>query len=333
MRRGAALTGALLATLATPATWPLALAAFLVRGGFLVVTLPIVVLPTTVQLANVLAPSLSSVALGTVSVELAVVTGAFAAGVVAWLVLGGWLAAALEAEGARIIAGDEEIAALGPPTAGTVSPAAGPGRVAARILAARLIAFLPLAVVLSWGSARLVIAAYYELTSPIEVVTPIIVRVIRSSPEVVVAILIAWTVGEIVGAVAARRITLAGDGVFQGLRGAIASSVRQPLTVLVRFWLPTLVLLAVVLPSALAAGSAWDATSDVLARRADPLSILLAVALFIVLWAIGLLLLGVACAWRAAVWTVAEVAREGTFGVSPDRRPGDWQPSETSATL
>ncbi len=113
MRRGAALTGALLATLATPASWPLALAAFLLRGGFLVVTLPIIVLPTTVQLANILAPDLSSIALGTITLELALLAGSIGATVVAWLVLGGWLAAALEAEGARLIAADEEVAALG----------------------------------------------------------------------------------------------------------------------------------------------------------------------------------------------------------------------------
>ena len=209
----------------------------------------------------------------------------------------------------------------------------GAGRIAARVLAARLIALLPLAAVLSWGSVRLIIAAYYELTSPVEVATPIIVRVIRSSPEVVIAILVAWTLGEIVGAAAARRITLAGDGVFAGLRSAVVTSLRRPLTALVRFWLPTAVLLVVVLPSALAAGSAWEATSDVLGRRADPISVLVTVALFIVLWVVGLLLVAVVSAWRAAVWTVAEVAREGTFGVPADRRPGDWRPEGTSARL
>ncbi len=156
---------------------------------------------------------------------------------------------------------------------------------------------------------------------------------VRGSPEVIIAILVAWTVGEIVGAAAARRITLAGDGVLGALRGAIATSLRQPFTVIVRFWLPTFVLLLVAVPSALAAGSAWEATSDVLGRHADPPSVLLTVVLFIVLWLVGLLLVGVVCAWRAAAWTVAEVAREGTFGVSPDRRPGDWHPAETSATL
>ena len=46
MSRGAALSGALLVTLASPATWPLALAVFLLRGGLLVVVLPILILPT-----------------------------------------------------------------------------------------------------------------------------------------------------------------------------------------------------------------------------------------------------------------------------------------------
>ncbi len=225
-------------------------------------------------------------------------------------------------------------AALGPGAIDQVgAPVVGDGRVAVRILAARLIAYLPLAAVLSWGSIRLVIAAYVELTSPLEVATPIIVRVVRASPEVIIAILVAWTVGEIVAAAAARRITLTGAGVVAGLRSAIVTSVRQPLSALVRFWLPTAVLLLVLLPTGLATSSAWEAATEVIGRRADPIAVAITVVLFVMLWIIGLLLVGVVCAWRAAVWTIAEVAREGTFGVSPDRRPGDWHPTETSATL
>jgi hypothetical protein len=93
------------------------------------------------------------------------------------------------------------------------------------------------------------------------------------------------------------------------------------------------VLVLVLVPSGLAAGSAWGAATEAIGRRADPVTVAIAVVLFVVLWVIGLILVGVVSAWRAAVWTVAEVAREGTFGVSPDRRPGDWQPSGTSATL
>ena len=79
MNRRAALIGALLATLRTPATWPLALAAFLIRGGIVLVLVPIVVLPTTVGIGNVFGPALASIAFGSVSGELvgmAVVVGA-----------------------------------------------------------------------------------------------------------------------------------------------------------------------------------------------------------------------------------------------------------------
>ena len=148
---------ALLVTLATPVTWPLALATFLVRGGVILVLLPIVVLPTTVGLGTTFGPTLTSVAFGSVPLQVIVVAGTVGLVAVAGVVVGGWLAAALEAEGARIVARDEEIVALG---ALVVSPAAAmatsSSRVAARILAARLIASVPLVVVLALGSIRLV---------------------------------------------------------------------------------------------------------------------------------------------------------------------------------
>ena len=157
------------------------------------------------------------------------VAGAVGLVALAWLVVGGWLAAALEAEGARIVARDEEVVALG--TSG-VSPAAAmatsSGRVAARILAARLIASVPLALVLALGSIRLVLVTYRELTSPLDVSTPLALRVLRGAPEVVVAVVVAWMLAEIVGAMAARRIALGGDGVGEALAGAVSGLVRAP---------------------------------------------------------------------------------------------------------
>jgi hypothetical protein len=332
-----ALTGALLITLATPATWPLALAAFLLRGGILLVTLPIVVLPTPVGLGNVMAPTLTAIALGAIP-GVAVVAAAIAVVVVlGWLVVGGWLAAALEAEGARIVSRDEDMAASrsGDPAVRETSRVtnAGDARVGARILVARLIAYLPLALVLGWGSIRIVQVTYSELTLPSDVATPIVLRVIRASPEVAVAVVLAWMAGEIVGAVAGRRIALAGDTVAAALRAAVVTSVRHPLAALARFWLPTIALLVVLAPSALAAASAWAAVGAILSERADAGWILAAVVLFVVLWVVGLLLAAVVCAWRAAVWTVAEVAGRGTFGGSSARQPGDWQADPSSATL
>ena len=343
MSRGRTLTGALLATLAMPSTWPLALGAFLIRGGIVLVALPIVVLPTPVGVGNVVAPGLTSIAFGSVPVELIVVAAATGIGVMVWLVGGGWVAAALEAEAAWIVATADEIAGLDEP-AGTVVEGAADrpttvalpqdgGHVAGRILAARLIAYLPLAIVLAAGSVRLVFVTYRELTVPIEVATPIALRVLRAAPEVVIAVVLAWMVGEIIGAMAARRIALGGAGVGVALRDAVAMSVRRPLASIVRFWLPTLVLVLVLAPAALAAAKAWETVGSVLGGGSDALEILVTVVMFVGLWIVGLLLLSVVCAWRAAVWTVAEVTREGTFGGSSHRRPGHWQHDPSSASL
>ena len=67
---------------------------------------------------------------------------------------------------------------------------------------------MPLGVALALGSIRLVFVTYRELTAPIDVATPIVIRVLRGSPEVVVAVVVTWMLAEIVGALAARRIAL-----------------------------------------------------------------------------------------------------------------------------
>jgi hypothetical protein len=328
VNRGAALTEALLVTLATPTTWPLALAGFLIRGGIILVALPIVVLPTPVGLGNVVAPSLTSIAFGSVSVEVLVVTTAVLVGALAWLVAGGWLAAALEAEGTRIVALDTDLTTR---RAGPVTPTTG--RMAARILAARLLANIPLGLVLAWGSTRLVLVAYHELTSPLDVSSPIVLRVLRGAPEVVVAIVVAWMIGQMVGALAARRIVLARAGVAGALRSALVTCLRHPLSTLADFWIPTCILVAALVPSAIATGSATGAAGAVLDEPDDPVRVLTAVLSLVLLWIVGLLLASVVCAWRAAVWTVADVARDGTFGGSADRRPGDWRSDRSSANL
>jgi len=336
--RGVALSGGLLVTLARPATWPLALAAFLVRGGIVLVVLPIVVLPTPVGIGNVVGPALTAVALGGMPSEALVGAGVAIVVLLASLFGGGWLAAALEAEGASIVASDEDIAAedvgamVAPGSDGQPS-AAGGGRTAARILAARLIANIPLLLVLAWGSVRLVRVTYGELTSPADVSTPIVWRVLQGTPEVIAAIVLAWMVGEMVGAVAARRIVLAGDGVRRALVAAVARCLRHPLSALARFWIPTVVLAVVLLPSAIAASSAWSAAAATLDVLDDPLRAMISVVALVFLWVVGLLLVGVVCAWRAAVWTIAEVRPRGTFGGSSDRRPGDWRSEGSSATL
>ena len=56
MSRGGAVLASLLVTIGRPAWWLVALAGFLVRGGFVVFVLPIVLLPSPLAISNVVAP-------------------------------------------------------------------------------------------------------------------------------------------------------------------------------------------------------------------------------------------------------------------------------------
>jgi hypothetical protein len=306
----AALADALLITLATPATWPLALAAFLLRGGLFLVLLPIVVLPSPVSLANVLGPALTTVVLSSVPVELAVLVGVMALAAIVWVLGGGLIAAAVEAEGTRIVV-DRDDGFDG----GAASERAIPGQVALRILAARLVAHLPTFVAFVWGGARLVSVAYRELTSPSDVVSPIVWRVLRGTPEVIVVLVIIWMVGEILGGLAARRLVLGGVDVPGSLGQAAVAIIRHPLVSLVGFWVPALALALVLLPSALAATLAWGAVRVAMGTSSHPIGPVLAVLVFVGLWTVGLLLIAVTTAWRAAVWSVAARSVESAGGV------------------
>lgn len=309
MSAGVALS-ALLVTLARPATWLLALAAFLLRGGLLLVALPIVVLPSPVGLGNLLAPTLMDVVFRGVSIEMAAAIGLLVLAIVGWLVVGGLVAAMLEADGARIVAAEDDLAgdagASGRLAFREAVPAVRPHRgIPARILAVRVLAHVPTGIALIWATARLVAVAYGELTSPVDVTSPIALRILRGAPEVVVVLVGLWTIGEIVGGLAARRVSLAGAGVQQALRDAVAASLRRPVTVLVGFWVPAAGLALVVTPFALAVTAAVRAVRAALRSTGDPSGATVAVVVFVTIWLVGLGLIAVTAAWRGAVWTVA----------------------------
>jgi hypothetical protein len=113
----------------------------------------------------------------------------------------------------------------------------------------------------------------------------------------------------------------------------VVACVRHPVSTFVRYAAPTVALLLVLVPSVVAAAAAWSAADVVLAGPSDPLRVFASVILFVGIWLVGLLLASVACAWRAAVWTTAEVLGEGTFGGSSDRRPGHWHSTPSSAKV
>ena len=347
MTLGATLVTSLLATLAHPATWILALAGFLVRGGIVVFLIPILVLPTPVGLANLAGPTLVEFVFGGFSAGLAVLLSLGVGAVVAWIVFGGIAAAALEVECIRIVARDEDVApapsTAGPAGTATTTDAADdaatpahafdPSRQALRILAARMALLVPLVAVIGWASARTVAVTYRELTQPTDVATPIVWRVLAAVPDAIVMVLVVWLLAEVIGGVAARRIVLEGASISGGLRGAVADVVRRPLRTLVVFGIPAVAFLLVLIPAAGAASVAWGGLRDALVDR-DGLVAIVLLFVFVAIWAGGLALAGMAAAWRQAAWTVDAVGRgHRTFGGSGVRRPGDWMAGGGSGTL
>jgi hypothetical protein len=304
---GATLSGALLAVLARPSTWPLALLGFLVRGGWLLIVAPIVVVPTPVGLANVIAPLLEDIAFGRRTAEVIGLTLVTLAIVVVWLIGGGLVAAAVEADGARRIADEEGIPSQRGPTAW-------------RIVATRLTADLPLAVGATWAVVRIVSVAYRELTVPSDVTAPAAWRIVAGAPDAFAILFLTWFFGEIVGAIGARRIVLRGDGVGGALRVGLRRLLREPARMIVLGLAGTASLMVVLAVTGLAVSATWNALGGALSMGDAAPATTLLVLLFVALFSGGLVLLGLACAWRAAIWTID---MGGTFGGGSGSRSGD----------
>jgi hypothetical protein len=314
---GTTLVASFLAVIDRPSTWPLALAAFLVRGGWLIVIAPIVVLPTAVGLANVIAPLIEDVAFGRRTDELVRLILLLSFGVVAWVVVGGLVAAIAETEAVRRIA---------PDTGARLDRAQADGvaRPAWRVVAVRLAAHVPFVLALAWGASRIIAVGYRELTVPSDVTVPSAWRIALGAPEAIAVIALTWLIGEAVGAIGARRVILDADGAGAALRAASGRFVRAPVRPVVLALLSTAALAVTLGVTGLATSATWDALRSALAIE-DPVAVITGLLLvFVTLFAGGLVLVALTAAWRMAIWTF-EAARDGggTFGGGSATRSGD----------
>jgi hypothetical protein len=308
--------GALVATLAHPEWWAMALAAFLVRGGILVVAIPIVMLPTTASLITAFAPPLEALILGRPSLEGVLVGTLLAAAALAILLLaaltGTWLDLALVREAAD----DEELELAWRADRG--SPAGA--------LLARLVAHVPTFLALGYGATRIVAATYDELIAPGDLSIPIAVRVAARAPDAVGLLALAWLAGETVGPLAARR-RAAGVALSPALRRSVRQLASgRGLVTLVAANVPVLL---VAVPFAAAAGGAWLKLVDDLTRDTDAISLFASLLLLPAAWVLGLAVLGAALAWRATAWTTEVAARAPA---SPEPAGPDGAPEGTPAS-
>jgi len=337
---------ALLAALSRPSWWLLALAGFLVRGGVLLFVVAIVMLPSPLVLSNVLEPVIVPIDLG--GANLVNVAPLLAAGgvLIAGLLVGSWIGAATEValiREARLAMADDGMTARP-----AIDGQPGGQRLTGRVATTHLLAHLPTALALGLGSIRVVSVAYLELTSPFEVATPLVVRVVLGAAGPIAAVVLVWLFGEIVGGIAARRIVLDDEPVLGGLRTAVRDLVRRPFSVALPALTTTLVL-AVDLAAVLAiVAFAWAEVRDrLLESTIDGAALIVALLAFVATWIAALALTGLIAAWRSAAMsfeaeragaerrheTAAAPDPGGTIGASPGRRPGDWSTGDRGGSL
>ncbi len=286
----AAMRASIAATFAHPGWWAMALAAFLVRGGFIVILLPFVSLPSPGVIANQFAPTIEALALAPPTIGSALVWTALltaAGGVLAVLGLAGsWLDVVL----AREAAGAEELE-----DAGLETKAAS----AWRAFGLRLTAHLPTMLALAYAGVRIVVVTYQELLSPGDPTVPIALRVVARAPDAIVLVVIAWLLGEAVGGLAARQAPELGT--IHALRRAVRDLVRP--RGIVTFAVTNAVVLTAAVGLVTVAGRANDRVRGIVLDRGGAVSLGAALLLLVAVWVLALAILGAILAWRSTVWS------------------------------
>lgn len=339
---------ALLAVLGRPSWWILGLAGFLVRGGIVIFLLAIVTLPSPLALSNVLAPLITPLYFGRLEPSTVALVGSGLVVLIAWLAIGSWMAAATEV----VLIRDARQAAI------EEGLATGPERPSGRLLIGRsatahLLALAPLVFVLGLGSVQIFAVAYRELVNPTDA-SSIVLRVVGGASGPMVAILVAWILGELVGGLAVRRIVLADEPVVGAVVRSAIDLVRRPVGALI-MPLATIAILVIDLAAVLAAVVlVWTEVRMRLVRPLDePLATALSLATLGAAWCLALLVTGLIDAWRSVAMTF-ELEREaavaarriggdeggtesgsaaGTIGAPTHRLPGDWSADDRGGSL
>jgi hypothetical protein len=283
----------LIATLAHPEWWAMALAGFLVRGGIVLILLPIVSLPTPGQLANALAPTIDVLAFEGLTVPRLLLSLALAAGIVATITAAGLAGAWFDLALMREAATDEDLDLRWHP---------GDARLR-RAFLLRVTAHVPTMLAISYATVRLIFAAYEELLSPGDPGVPLPGRVIERAPEALVVVALAWLAGESVGGMAVRRAAMG-----QPWRAALGGGVRQLLRArgVATLGLTTAVGVVVVVGFLAGIGGAWEHLRSYLFDDVSAGQVAAALLVLVASWILGIAVLGAALAWRATAWT-AEV--------------------------
>jgi len=275
-------------TLRRPDAWAPALVAFLVRGGLAALALPILVLPSPIGIASWVGGDAVTAA-GPTDRLIAIISGAVVAAV-ATLAVAFAVGAAADRIVLRWWAADSLRA--GPPDA------VGRVRTVVRLIGTRIVALVPVAVAAAWAAPRIADAVYRELILPTDLATPLVVRVLVSSPDAIAALVAALLVGELFGGLAAVHVVADGISAPRALGRSCLDIVRRPAAVLGAFSLGVGLLVVIVVPPLAISMLGWGRTRDALLDDAGAIAVALPVLALVAGWLATLVCAGAVGAWR-----------------------------------
>jgi len=298
-----------------PGSWALGLLGFLARGGWLVLALPILSIPSPVLLSLLFRGEVGAIGRGELRL--------FAIGVGATLSLvaiGGVLVSAYaDTALAERFVRDQETEELRRGRA--PRPVTGPERrsLVWWVASIQAVALLPLILAITFVIDRAVRTATSELIDPSSGSLPLVGRVVPGIAGPIALLVLVMVVAEVLSSLASRRLLANAWDLLPGGQveardsrvalGALARVVRSPLRVMataIAGWLAIgLTLVVAVVASVLA----WAGARDVLVMGrvgADPVALgvsALLVVVFTGVWVGGLGLVGFASAVRSGLWT------------------------------
>ncbi|HEY5487206.1 MAG TPA: hypothetical protein VIK06_06115 [Candidatus Limnocylindrales bacterium] len=293
----------------------IALAGLLVRGGIVLLLLPVVVLPSVIAIAGATGARAFTLS-GDATPWFVEVLAVVGVGLLVWLVTSVVIGSLVDVclVRAALEVGDDGI--------DRALPVVGSGLIV-RLASIRLACLVPLAVALIWAGGRVYTATYNELITPSDLAVALPLRVIGDATDAVAVVVVTWLASETIAAIAIRRLILTGGAVWRAIAGALAQVVKRPV------W--TLLTAATSLaPSGAALFVALFGTATaygwvtVAARSEQPIVLLrfavfvLAVLALAAAWILALALSGVTSAWRSAAFTHEVAAVLGRDRISAE---------------
>ena len=280
--------------LGRPSLWPIALAGFLARGGFVLLLIPILPIPTAVGLANALGPT--AVTAGGLAPGTIVALVAVAIGTIVWFVLGGIVGAIADI----VLVDAASDGAPGPWS--TEAPRDGNVRLVVRLVGIRIVALIPLALAIALTARPIFDALYRQLTAPSQVAEPLAVRIVMDAAGSFAVVAVGWFIGELIGGIAVRLAILADLSLGRAVVGALGHIVRRPLTTLATTVLWTAGIVLALGPSLIASAIAWSRLHGSVADRTD-LTFVVVSAVIVATWLATLVFAALGSAWRGLLWS------------------------------